>query len=89
MFYTKEQIVETMREWLLVLRSSVSVTQADLCAAIGISRQTYSAIVIEKNVLDSIFSIVYVFYCEYLLQNSGLEKRKLCSFSVPLSWCRD
>lgn len=44
MYYTKEQIVQIMKEWLPVLRSSVNTTQADLCSAIGISRQTYSAI---------------------------------------------
>lgn len=44
MYYTKEQIVQIMKEWLPVLRCSVNTTQADLCSAIGISRQTYSAI---------------------------------------------
>lgn len=64
MYYTKEQIIEIMRDWLPVLRSSVNVTQADLCAAIGISRQTYSAIEIGKreNVMDGFSGIVHVFY---------------------------
>lgn len=63
MYYTKEQIIEIMRDWLPVLRSSVNVIQADLCAAIGISRQTYSAIEIGKKEMSwTVFLALFMYF---------------------------
>lgn len=87
MYYTKEQIIEIMRDWLPVLRSSVNVTQADLCAAIGISRQTYSAIEIGKKEMSwTVFLALFMYFIANSRSRTLVrKKRKLCCFGIPLS----
>ncbi len=63
MYYTKEQLVEIMTDWLPVLRASVNMTQIDLCDAIGISRQTYSAIECRKKDMSwTVFLSLFLFF---------------------------
>lgn len=77
MYYTKEQIIEIMRDWLPVLRSSVNVTQADLCAAIGISRQTYSAIEIGKREMSwTVFLALFMYFIANSRSRTLVRKKK-------------
>ena len=44
----KDALVEVLTEELPVLRAKIGITQEELCAIVGISRQTYSSIETRK-----------------------------------------
>ena len=44
----KEALVEILTEELPALRAKIGITQEELCAIVGISRQTYSSIETRK-----------------------------------------
>lgn len=45
----KEELIDKLSEDLLILRTKTSMSQEEIANAIGISRQTYSAIEAGKN----------------------------------------
>ena len=83
MYYTKKQVTEIMQEWLPVLRSSINVTQAELGAAIGISRQTCSAIEIgKKEVSWTVFLSMFLFFIANPRSRTLIRKKENYIVSV-------
>lgn len=44
----KDELISILTEELPILRAKIGITQEELCEAVGISRQTYSAIETKK-----------------------------------------
>lgn len=44
----KDELINILTEELPILRAKIGITQEELCEAVGISRQTYSAIETKK-----------------------------------------
>ncbi len=47
----RKEVMQIMIEWLLVLRSSLNITQEQISYSVGISRQTYSSYELGKKPL--------------------------------------
>ena len=59
----RTEIMQIMSEWLLVLRSALNVTQEQIAFSVGMSRQTYSALELnKKKVTWNAFLSLFLFF---------------------------
>lgn len=72
----REEVMQVMSEWLLVLRSSLNITQEQISYSVGISRQTYSSYELGKKPLGwGNFLSLFLFFMVNEKSRSLLSKK--------------
>lgn len=72
----KNEVMQIMLEWLLVLRSTLNITQEQITYYVGMSRQTYSSLELGKKELTwSSFLSLFLFFMSNEKSRNLLSKK--------------
>ncbi len=83
---SRKELIHTLTEWLPTLRMSLRMTQEELAARVGISRQTFSSIELKKHEMTwaSFLALSMLF-----LANDSTRTLMACkkNYIPSITWC--